>query len=213
MTCTSPLFILGSGLHSNVVSEVALDTGYKSIRQVDVMGDCHSKLIAFFSELDLSSDFSLHIALGHNFLRHSIYSFLYDRQLHHHLVSIIHPSSYISSTSSVHPGTYIGPGVHIGFSSQIGICNVLCTGSIVEHDCKLGDFCSTGPAAVLCGSVEVGSCSFLGASSSFKQGVRIGSNSVIGLNSTVLSNIPDYVTAFGNPVNTLKSRSFSTPYL
>ena len=207
------LYIMGSGIKSNVVKEVASDLGYQHIYQVDLNGDYNSKLSTLFSDLDLSSDFYLHIALGHNFLRYSIYSFLLKRRLHNHLISIVHPSSSLSPSCEVDIGSYIGPGVFLGPSVRIGTCNLLCTGSIIEHDCRLCDFCSSGPGVVLSGSVKVDLCTFLGASSSYRQGIRIGAHTVIGLNSTVISDIPSYVIAFGSPAIPIKPRSFSTPYL
>lgn len=42
--------------------------------------------------------------------------------------------------SKVKEGSYIGAMVVINPDSKIGKCSIVNTGSIVEHDCEIGDY-------------------------------------------------------------------------
>ena len=88
--------------------------------------------------------------------------------------------------------------------SKLGFCSIINSGAIVEHDCTVGDFAHLSPGAVLCGQVSVGDDSHVGAGSVVRQLVNIGKNTMIGMGSVVVSDIPDKVTAYGNPCKVVK---------
>lgn len=54
------------------------------------------------------------------------------------------------------------------------------------------------------GGIIIDSGSWIGANSIILPGVRIGKNSVIGANSIVSSDIPDYCVAVGIPAKVIK---------
>ena len=51
----------------------------------------------------------------------------------------------------------------------------------------------------MCGEVQIGEYTHVGARSVVKQQVKIGANTLIGMGSVVLKNIPENVMAYGNP--------------
>ncbi|MCH9009855.1 MAG: acetyltransferase, partial [Chloroflexi bacterium] len=96
-------------------------------------------------------------------------------------------------------GILVSPIAVINSKAVIGdgcICN---TGSIVEHECELGDYVHLGPSATLCGNVKVGAGTLIGANSVVSPGIIIGSNVIIGAGSVVVSNIRDGKMVAGNP--------------
>ena len=113
--------------------------------------------------------------------------------------------SIIDRTAIIARGTVIGEGVFVGkravvnFGSVIGDGAIINTGAIAEHDCAVGAFAHVSPGAILCGQVEIGPDTHVGAGSVVRQGIRIGGGSLIGAGSVVVKDIPDHVTAYGDP--------------
>jgi acetyltransferase EpsM len=71
----------------------------------------------------------------------------------------------------------------------------------------IGDYVHIAPGAILCGNVEVGEGSFIGAGSTIMQGIKIGKWAVIGAGSVVVRDIPDHVTALGSPCRIIKENN------
>lgn len=129
------------------------------------------------------------------------------------------PSSVlsISARSKVKSGTilktYAG-SIHIGPRTSIGEYNVLTGhgGLTVGAECMFGpyvfvntashivegqdSFRFQGEAAV---GVQIGDNVWLGARCSVLDGVKIGSDTIVGAHSLLLKNLPNNVLAFGQP--------------
>ena len=58
--------------------------------------------------------------------------------------------------------------------------------------------------ATLCGAVQVGNKSFIGAGATIVQNILIGENAIVGAGATVVDNVPDGVTVTGTPARTIK---------
>ena len=95
------------------------------------------------------------------------------------------------------------PGVVINTGSSIGIGTILNTSCIVDHDCNIGDFVHIAPNSALAGDVSVRDMALVGIGSSIVQGKTIGTNSVVGAGSVVITNIPDDVVVCGVPAKVL----------
>ena len=116
----------------------------------------------------------------------------------------IHPSVIMSKYASVDEGTVIMQGVVIQSCAKIGKHCIVNTSASIDHDNVLGDFVHISPHATLCGEVEVGEGTWIGAGTVVKQCVKIGKWSVIGAGSVVVHDIPDGVLAYGNPCKVIR---------
>lgn len=67
----------------------------------------------------------------------------------------------------------------------------------VGHNAKIGSKTMIAAGAVICGSVEIGECCFIGVNSSIKQHVKVGNNCIIGMGAIVLADVPDNTTVKG----------------
>ncbi len=138
------------------------------------------------------------IAVGDNAIRRKIY----DQLVQQGLVpaNAVHASAVIDPSAGIAlHGVMIAANVSINPLAKIGkgaICN---TGSVIEHECVVGDFAHIGPGAVLCGNVEVGDGAFVGANAVIRQGIRIGKNAMIGAGAVVVKDVPDEATVVGVP--------------
>ena len=113
--------------------------------------------------------------------------------------TIIDPTSVVAKDTEISEGVYIGKKSVINAGSIVGNCAIINTGAIVEHDCVIEDFSHISPGAIVCGHVKVGSDSHIGAGSVVRQQLTIGKSVLIGAGSVVIKDVPNNVTAHGNP--------------
>lgn len=115
------------------------------------------------------------------------------------LPAIIDPTAILAKDVRIGEGSYIGKRAVVNAGAQIGCCSIINTAAVIEHDCRLGDFVHVSTGAALCGEVSVAADTHIGAGSVVRQQITIGAHSVIGVGSVVVSNVPEHVTAYGNP--------------
>lgn len=102
-------------------------------------------------------------------------------------------------TLSMGIGNIITCGCIVSCNVTIGDFNYVAIGSTLGHDLRTFNFVTISPGCNVCGNVIIEKNVYLGANSCVKQGVLIGENTMIGMGSVVVSDIPSGATAFGNP--------------
>ncbi len=112
---------------------------------------------------------------------------------------IIDPTAIIGRNVVIEEGVFIGKRTVVNTGTQIGKGSIINSGSIIEHDCKIGDFSHVSTGVSICGNVSIGNDSHVGAGSVIKQLIQIGDNVLIGAGSVVVRNLPNSVKAYGNP--------------
>lgn len=115
------------------------------------------------------------------------------------VLNVVHPSAEISNLTEQGVGNFFARNSCVNPLVRIGNFCIVNTGSIVEHECVLGDAVHIAPGAVLAGNVSVGDCTFVGANAVVKQGVKIGKNVTIGAGAVVIKDIEDNKVIVGNP--------------
>lgn len=202
------VFLIGYSEHGRVAADILLRSGRDLIAycENEEKKDNIYELEYWGVETnpDAQEKLSAHdyfIAVGNNVTRGKIYS--HTSESFGLPINAIHPQAIVASNVELGAGVMIAANAAINPLAKIGnvvICN---TGSIIEHDCILGDFCHIAPGATLCGTVEVGPYSFIGANAVVLQGVKIGSNVTIGAGSVVLEDVPDNQKLAGNPARSI----------
>ena len=105
-----------------------------------------------------------------------------------------------------HPsGTVVMQGAIIQSDVRIGKHCIINTGASVDHECVLNDFVHISPHCTLCGNVEIGEGTWIGAGSTIIPGVKVGKWSIVGAGSVVTKDIPDRVLAVGNRCRIIKN--------
>ena len=102
---------------------------------------------------------------------------------------LIHPNAFVSQNAVISEGTFIGANCYLGPNTFIGKSCIINTGSIIEHDSKVGSFTNIGPNSVLCGGTVIGTNCFLGASSTIIENLSIADNVLVAAGSVVIKNI------------------------
>jgi len=119
-------------------------------------------------------------------------------------VSLVHPSSNISISSTHKEGFFAEPLSIVSSFSELGFGVNLKRGSSVGHHCKLGDYVSLNPGAIISGYVNIGVATEIGTGVTVLHEVNIGKNCLIGAGSVVTKDIPDDVIAYGNPCKVIR---------
>jgi len=117
----------------------------------------------------------------------------------------IHPSSVIADSVTFGPGTVIAAGTVINPKCIIGEGVIINTSASVDHECVIGDASHLSPGVHLSGQVTIGEATHVGIGTSVIQQVRIGRGTVIGAGSVVISDLPDFVVAYGVPAKINRS--------
>jgi sugar O-acyltransferase (sialic acid O-acetyltransferase NeuD family) len=129
------------------------------------------------------------ISIGDNRIRKNVYNNLAIRNLLP--VNAIHATAVIDDSADIaRHGVMIAANVTINALAKIGIGAICNTYSVIEHECRIGDFAHIGPGAVLCGNVSIGENSFVGAKSVIRENITIGKNVIIGAGSVVVRDVP-----------------------
>ncbi len=114
--------------------------------------------------------------------------------------TIIHPSVIMSRWVNIGMGSIICAGVILTCGIKIGNHAQLNLNSTIGHDCRIGDFFSCSPGVNISGNCIIGDSVFIGTNSSLKEGVEICDNVKVGMGSTVIKDIREPGTYFGNPI-------------
>ena len=81
-----------------------------------------------------------------------------------------HPSAIISEEAKIDVGTVVMQGAIIQSEVKIGKHCIINTGASVDHECILNDFVHISPHCTLCGNVEIGEGTWIGAGSTIIPG-------------------------------------------
>lgn len=104
--------------------------------------------------------------------------------------AVVHPSAVVEPSATLSPGVQVFPQAYVGSECQIGLGTIVNTGSIVSHDCVLGDFVNISPGAILAGMVQVGDGALVGMGATINLEVKIGTQARIGNGATVKTDLP-----------------------
>lgn len=144
---------------------------------------------------DFIFDQPLLIAVGTNSHRKALYLRYRDRA---EFATLVHSTAVLSKRASLGAGTVLMEGAIVKADSHAGKQVIINTRASADHDCRLSDFVHLAPGAILCGGVQVGEGSLVGAGSTVLPGIQIGSWVTIGAGSVVTRNVPDGRTWIGN---------------
>jgi sugar O-acyltransferase (sialic acid O-acetyltransferase NeuD family) len=131
---------------------------------------------------------------------------LYNKLKENELISfpaVIHPTAIIADSSIISEGAVIFNSCFISVNTYIGKMSLISAGSQLAHDSKLGDFCSVMPSVNISGNVNVNERVYIGVQSAIRQGISVGSDSVIGMGSVVVKDVPSNCTVAGNPAKSI----------
>lgn len=153
------------------------------------------------------------IAIGDNTARQQVADRILVQAPAHLYATLVHPDASVAKSARLESGVMVLQGGIVGADACIGTGALVNSGSIVEHECELGEYASLGPGAVIGGRTCVGRRSAISIGATLKHGISVGDDTVVGAGSYVHGDLPDGVVAYGIPAVVRRSRKPTDPYL
>ena len=105
------------------------------------------------------------------------------------LASIISPSLVTPRDFEYGPGTVIMPSVTISFGVKLDAGVIVFWGAALGHHLKVGSYSTILSFATITGNCNIGANVVIGARATLNVGVTIGDNSLVGVGTTVISDV------------------------
>jgi sugar O-acyltransferase (sialic acid O-acetyltransferase NeuD family) len=118
--------------------------------------------------------------------------------------TIIHPTALLSKWVKIGQGSIITAGSILTCDIKIGKHAHINLHTTIGHDCEMGDYFTTAPAANISGHCTFGDCVYLGTNVSIRQDVKICDNVTIGMGGVVLKSVNEPGVYIGNPLKKLE---------
>jgi UDP-N-acetylbacillosamine N-acetyltransferase len=192
--------VYGGGDHGLVVAEAAEAAGFMISGFLDD-NLASGQVIGWWEVLnpnDQPTDrVGVIIGIGDNTTRQQLASQLKETGLE--LVSVIHPTAWVSLSATVGEGVFVGPQAVVHNEASVAKGAIVNSGAIVEHHNQLGAFAHVAPGAVLGGRCEVGPGSLIGVGARVLPRRTIGEGATVGAGAVVDRDVPAYQTVAGVP--------------
>jgi sugar O-acyltransferase (sialic acid O-acetyltransferase NeuD family) len=118
--------------------------------------------------------------------------------------TVVHPSAYVSPSTTLGEGVYIGPRAAISPSCRIGNHVIVLQGVNVGHHAEIGDFSSLMMGANVAGSTRIGEATYIATGAVVIDHVDVGSHAVVAAGAVVAADVPDRVQVMGVPARIVK---------
>jgi sugar O-acyltransferase (sialic acid O-acetyltransferase NeuD family) len=212
------LVLLGGGGHCKSVIELIRSIDHFLIHGIldPSFNPDHHQAVMGVPIIGNDNDITMHCKLGRQFVitvgqikNAAIRQKLYEQVIASggQLPVLIAPTAHVSEKSELKDGTIVLHHALVNCDSMIGKACIINSGSIIEHECHVGDFCHLAPRTTISGAVLIGNNSFVGAGTVVTQGVKLGKNVLVGAGALVLKNVPDNQIWIGNPASPMKLKS------
>jgi len=197
----SKLVIYGAGGHGLVVAEAAAASGWEVAGFCDDDETRVGTTVGGWPVLPKTALDGLscggHVAIGDNAARQRIVEQWASQP--RRLISIVHPSAWVSPSATVGDGVYIGAQAVVNAQAEIRDGSIINSAAVVEHHCVVGPFAHVGPGVATGAGVTVGTGTLIGVGASLRPRVAIGAGCVVGVGAAVVSDVPDGQTVAGVP--------------
>lgn len=118
--------------------------------------------------------------------------------------TFVHPTALIMDNVEIGEGSFIGAYSILTTNIKLGKHAILNRGNHIGHDCRIGDYFSAMPGAIVSGNVIIYSLVYMGSNSSIREKLSIHSFATIGMNSAVVKHIEDGGVYVGVPSKKIK---------
>ena len=113
--------------------------------------------------------------------------------------NFVHPSAYISPSSTLGQGNIILSHASILYRVSLGNFNIINSHVVIEHEATVQDGSFVAACSCIGARVRVGSGVFLGLNSTIREDVVIADYAIIGMATCVLRNVDEKSIVYGMP--------------
>lgn len=179
------VIVIGAGGHGRSVAEAILLLGRDElVGFVDDGADANAKVWAYpilgttdsLKGLRAFAD-AVVVAIGNNAIREKLHAGVRDAGFE--LLSVIHPTAFVSPTATLGAGCAVMAGAVVGTEARLGEGVIVNCGATVDHHCRVGAFGHLGVHACMAGGSALGRCAWMQAGSALGYGVKVESSVVL----------------------------------
>lgn len=155
-----------------------------------------------FESIFASRDVEVVIAVGDPSARESLAKKIKASGLT--LATLIHPSVHITDCTVVGEGSVLCHGTYVSCDVRIGDNVFLQPYTCIGHDGVIGENAVLSSFVALAGNCTIGAGAFVGTNAVVKENRSIGNDTIIGMGSVVFNDIECGVIALGNPARVVR---------
>lgn len=200
------LTIVGASGHGKVVAEIARLNGYNEIVFYDdnpTLRACGCWPVVGTTDQLTTEDSELFIAIGNANVRERFMERFSDVQM----PVLIHPSAVVAPQVPIGRGSVVMPGAVINPGSVLGEGVIVNTCASVDHDCVLGDYVHVAVGAHLCGTIEVGVRTWIGAGAIVSNNHRVCKDVMLAAGALVVADIDEPGVYIGSPAKLYRKQT------
>lgn len=179
------VIVIGAGGHGRSMAEAILLLGRDElVGFVDDRADANTKVWSYpilgrkdsLQTLRTQAD-AVVVAIGNNAVREKLHARV--REAGFELLSVIHPTAFVSPTATLGAGCAVMAGAVVGTEAQLGEGVIVNCGATVDHHCRVGAFGHLGVNACMAGGSVLGHGAWMRAGSALGYGVQVGDGAVL----------------------------------
>lgn len=118
--------------------------------------------------------------------------------------TIVHKSAFIAHNAILDPGVLVMPNCYVATMAHVGQCSLIMANSIFGHDTSCGPLCHFSAGSITGGYLTLGKASSVALGSIILEKCNVGNYAVVGANSLITKNVPDYEVHVGSPAKFLR---------
>lgn len=179
------VIVIGAGGHGRSIAEAILMLGRdKLVGFVDDRANPDARVWTFpvlgrtdsvVSWVGLAD--AIVIAIGNNAVREALHTSL--RGLHLELLTVIHPTGFVSPTATLGNGCAVMAGAIVGTEAVLGEGVIINCGATVDHHCRVDPFGHLGVNACMAGGSILGRRAWMQAGSALGYGAQVQDDNVL----------------------------------
>lgn len=119
-------------------------------------------------------------------------------------ITLRHPSSYVSNSATLGPGTAITQHCVVMADALVGMHVKTLPLATISYGATIGDYSTVAGGAVVAAEVRIGSCVYVGANCAIRERIIIGDDVILGMGAMVVRDVPRGTVAVGIPARPIK---------
>ena len=179
------VIVIGAGGHGRSIAEAILLLGRDElVGFVDDGADANAKVWGYpiLGRTDSLHSLCEHadavvVAIGNNAVRENLHARV--REAGFELLSVIHPTAFVSPTATLGAGCAVMAGAVVGTEAQLGEGVIVNCGATVDHHCRVDAFGHLGVNACMAGGSVLGHRAWMQAGSALGYGVQVEDDAVL----------------------------------
>jgi sugar O-acyltransferase (sialic acid O-acetyltransferase NeuD family) len=120
-------------------------------------------------------------------------------------VRVVHRTAVVSGAAALGEGAILCPGSIVTANARLGNFVSVNLNSTVAHDAVVGDWSQLHCHVDITGGVVLGEGVLVGSHASVLPGVRVGAGAIVGAGAVVMRDVPAGATVYGSPARVLAS--------